>query len=29
MAVVISDTTPLHYLILIGQDGILEHFLFK
>jgi predicted nucleic acid-binding protein len=23
MAVVISDTTPLHYLILIGQDGIL------
>ena len=24
MAVVISDTTPLHYLILIGQDGILQ-----
>jgi predicted nucleic acid-binding protein len=24
MAVVVSDTTPLHYLILIGQDSILE-----
>ena len=24
MAVVISDTTPLHYLILIGQEGILQ-----
>ena len=24
MAVVVSDTTPLHYLILIGQDSVLE-----
>ena len=24
MAVVVSDTTPLHYLILIGQDPILQ-----
>jgi len=24
MAVVVSDTTPLHYLILIGQESILE-----
>jgi predicted nucleic acid-binding protein len=23
MAVVVSDTTPLHYLILIGQDSVL------
>jgi predicted nucleic acid-binding protein len=25
MAVVVSDTTPLHYLILIGQERILQH----
>jgi predicted nucleic acid-binding protein len=24
MAVVVSDTTPLHYLILIGRDSVLE-----
>lgn len=24
MAVVISDTTPLHYLVLIGRDSILQ-----
>ena len=24
MAVVVSDTTPLHYLILVGQDSVLE-----
>jgi len=24
MAVVVSDTTPLHYLILIRQDSVLE-----
>jgi len=24
MAIVVSDTTPLHYLILIGQDSVLE-----
>jgi predicted nucleic acid-binding protein len=24
MAVVISDTTPLHYLILVGQETVLE-----
>ena len=24
MAVVVSDTTPLHYLILVGQESILE-----
>jgi predicted nucleic acid-binding protein len=24
MAVVVSDTTPLHYLILIGQDSVLK-----
>ena len=24
MAVVVSDTTPLHYLILVGQETILE-----
>ena len=24
MAVVVSDTTPLHYLILIGQDTVLK-----
>jgi len=24
MAVVVSDTTPLHYLILLGQDSILQ-----
>ena len=24
MAVAVSDTTPLHYLILIGRDSVLE-----
>jgi hypothetical protein len=24
MAVVVSDTTPVHYLILVGQEPILE-----
>ncbi len=24
MAVVVSDTTPLHYLILVGQESILQ-----
>lgn len=24
MAVVVSDTSPLHYLILIGRDSVLE-----
>jgi predicted nucleic acid-binding protein len=24
MAVVVSDTTPLHYLILIGRDSVLQ-----
>ena len=24
MAVVVSDTTPLHYLILIGRDSVLK-----
>jgi hypothetical protein len=24
MAVVVSDTAPLHYLILVGQESILE-----
>ncbi len=24
MAVVVSDTTPIHYLILVGRESILE-----